>query len=328
MKTQDEIVTLLAAPTSTKNSLGSLFYTSQIAMLQKYGNLGTTTMNTWLFFGDPTLEFSYQNPSQLNFTSTLQKVSNQLKLNLSSTTENTQITVSYHNQFIAKGTINNGICSVHLPDSLLGKNILLTGTKLNYIPFQQNLIIQFPTQIELIKCEGESISYNNKTYSSKGYYTDTLKNNKRDSILYIHIIEYPTFKTFDSVSITKGDSVNIGGKFFLSDTLFTQSLKTIHGCDSTISTKISTKNKTTNFKVISIPSFKIYPTLVDDLLHIISLNSELYTIEFIDQTGKTVHYQTINQKESNIGINHFMKGIYIIHLTSKNEHHIFKVVKE
>jgi gingipain R len=328
MKTQDEIVTLLAAPTSTKNSLGSLFYTSQIAMLQKYGNLGTTTMNTWLFFGDPTLEFSYQNPSQLNFTSTLQKVSNQLKLNLSSTTENTQITVSYHNQFIAKGTINNGICSVHLPDSLLGKNILLTGTKLNYIPFQQNLIIQFPTQIELIKCEGESISYNNKTYSSKGYYTDTLKNNNTDSIINIHIIEYPTFKTFDSVSITKGDSVNIGGKFFLSDTLFTQSLKTIHGCDSTISTKISTKNKTTNFKVISIPSFKIYPTLVDDLLHIISLNSELYTIEFIDQTGKKVHCQTINQKESNIDINHFMKGIYIIHLTSKNEHHIFKVVKE
>ena len=327
MKTQDEIVTLLAAPTSTKNSLGSLFYTSQIAMLQKYGDFGNTTMNTWLFFGDPTLEFSYQNPSQLNFTSTLQKVSSQLKLNFSSITENAQITVSYLNQFIAKGTINNGICSVHLPDSLLGKNILLTGTKLNYIPFQQNLIIQLPTQIELIKCEGESISYNNKTYSSKGYYTDTLKNNNTDSIINIHIIEYPSYKTLDSLSISKGDSINIGGKLFFSDTIYTQILKSINGCDSTITTRIKVNNKTTNNQEIALPTIKIYPTIVNELLKITSLNTELYTIKIIDQTGKIILQESMNEKEIILDIHQYKNGIYFIHLTSNNENHIVKIVK-
>ena len=327
MKTQDEIVALLASPTSTKNSLGSLFYSSQIAMLQKYGDFGKTTMNTWLFFGDPTLEFSYQPAIQLNFTSTLQKVSNQLKLNVSSPTENAQISVSYLNQFVAKGLIKNGECSIIIPDTLLGKNVLLTGTKLNYIPIQQNLLIQLPSQIELNKCEGEIILYNNKIYSNKGYYTDTLKNNNIDSILHIHINDYPTAKKFDSVSIAKGDTIKIGGKMFFSDTIFTQLFKTINGCDSTITTKISIVKKTTNIQEISLPSVKIYPTFVDDLIYVISLNSELYTVEFIDQTGKIVLQESMKEKELIVDIHQFKNGIYFIHLTSHKENHIVKIVK-
>lgn len=426
MKTQDEIVSLLAAPTSTKNSLGSLFYTSQIAMLQKYGDLGTTTMNTWLFFGDPTLEFSYQTAVQLSFTSTVQKASNQLKLNVRSTTENAQITVSYLNKFITKGTIKNGQCGINLPDSLLGKNVLLTGTKLNYIPLQQSILIQLPSQINLIKCEGESISYNNKTYSSKGYYTDTLKKNNTDSIINIHVIEYPSYKKYNIITIIKGDSVKIGSKFFLSDTLYSQVLKTINGCDSTISTKIliqlpvlinltkcegeiitynkktysnkgdyidtlkinnkdsiiyiniiefpsykiinslsiskgdsiniagklffsdtiytqilksingcdstitnkiKVNNKTTNKNEIALPTIKIYPTIVNDLLKITSLHSVLYSIKIIDQTGKIIIEESMNEKEIILDIHQLKNGTYFIHLTSNNENHIIKIVK-
>ena len=327
MKTQDEIVTLLAAPTSTKNSLGSLFYTSQIAMLQKYGDFGNTTMNTWLFFGDPTLEFSYQPAAQLNFTSTVQKTTNQLKLNVSSSNENSQITVSYLNKFLTKGTIKNGECSINLPDSLIGKNVLLTGTKLNYIPLQQYLFIQLPTQINLTKCEGEAIIYNNKIYSNKGYYTDTLKNNNLDSIIYIHIIEYPKSNLFDSVTITKGDSVSIGNKFFFSDTIINQIFKTINGCDSIITTKISVNNEITNNQDLLVPTIKIYPSIVNELLQIVSLNTELYTIKIIDQTGKITLQESMKEKEIILDIHQFKNGIYFIHLTSNNENHIVKIVK-
>ena len=327
MKTQDEIVTLLASPTSTKNSLGSLFYTSQIAMLQKYGDFGNTTMNTWLFFGDPTLEFSYQPAAQLNFTSTVQKTSNQLKLNVSSSNENSQITVSYLNKFLTKGTIKNGECSINLPDSLIGKNVLLTGTKLNYIPLQQYLFIQLPTQINLTKCEGEAIIYNNKIYSNKGYYTDTLKNNNLDSIIYIHIIEYPKSNLFDSVTITKGDSVSIGNKFFFSDTIINQIFKTINGCDSIIMTKISVNNEITNNQDLLVPTIKIYPSIVNELLQIVSLNAELYTIKIIDQTGKITLQESMKEKEIILDIHQFKNGIYFIHLTSNNENHIVKIVK-
>lgn len=327
MKTQDEIVTLLAAPTSTKNNLGSLFYTAQIAMLEKYGDLGQTTMNTWLFFGDPTLEFNYQTPLQLSFVPIVKKVSNQIALSVSSDNENTQITVSYLDKFISKGKIINGKCTINLPDSLMGKNVLITGTKLNHIPLQQNLIIQLPYQIELTKCEGMDIFYNNKTYTNQGYYTDTLTSNNSDSIVYIHVVEYPTSSSFDSIAIEKGDSIRIDNKSFFSDTVYTQKLKTIYGCDSTITTKITVKNRTTNNKELALPIIQIFPTIVTDLFKITSSKEELYTIKIIDKNGRIIFKETMNEKEKTIDIHQFMNGIYFIHLTSNNENHIVKIVK-
>ena len=189
------------------------------------------------------------------------------------------------------------------------------------------ILIQLPVQINLIKCEGESISYNNKTYSSKGLYTDTLKKNNTDSIINIHIIEYPSYKKTNIITIIKGDSVKIGSKFFLSDTLYTQLLKTLNGCDSIITTKISVNNEITNNQDLLVPTIKIYPSIVNEFLQIVSLNAELYTIKIIDQTGKITLQESMKEKEIILDIHQFKNGIYFIHLTSNNENHIVKIVK-
>jgi hypothetical protein len=66
---------------------------------------------------------------------------------------------------------------------------------------------------------------------------------------------------------------------------------------------------------------------VNELLHIISLNSELYTIKIIDQSGKVTLQESMKEKEIILDIHQYKNGIYFIHLNSKNENHIVKIVK-
>ncbi|MDA9809412.1 C25 family cysteine peptidase [Flavobacteriales bacterium] len=65
MATQDEIVDILVEsyPYNKVQTIGSLFYSGQMKMLDDYPNAGKEVIETWILFGDPTTFFRSKTPS-------------------------------------------------------------------------------------------------------------------------------------------------------------------------------------------------------------------------------------------------------------------------
>ena len=64
MLTQDEIINSITTndTLNTIYSIGELFYESQIKMLNKYNSLGNGVMQTWILFGDPSIDLKTKIP--------------------------------------------------------------------------------------------------------------------------------------------------------------------------------------------------------------------------------------------------------------------------
>ena len=110
MATQDEIVDILVEsyPYNKVQTIGSLFYSGQMKMLDDYPNAGKEVIETWILFGDPTTFFRSKTPSDF----------------IVSHDEEQDLGVSSLSVFCdeqdAKVTLWNG-------DSLIGKTNVLNG---------------------------------------------------------------------------------------------------------------------------------------------------------------------------------------------------------
>ena len=110
MATQDEIVDIIVEsyPNNKIQSIGALFYSGQMKMLDDYPNSGKEVIETWVLFGDPTTLFRSDIPSEF-----IVEHSEIEEIGLTSTT----ITCNIENASI---TLWNG-------DSLIGKSNVLNG---------------------------------------------------------------------------------------------------------------------------------------------------------------------------------------------------------
>jgi len=110
MASQDEIVDILVEsyPNNKMHSIGALFYSGQMKMLDDYPNPGKEVVETWVLFGDPATLFRSDIPSDF-----VVEHSETEEIGLTSTT----ILCDVENAAV---TLWNG-------DSLLGKSMVLNG---------------------------------------------------------------------------------------------------------------------------------------------------------------------------------------------------------
>ena len=110
MATQDEIVDIIVEsyPNNKIQSIGALFYSGQMKMLDDYPNSGKEVIETWVLFGDPSTLFRSDIPSEF-----IVEHSEIEEIGLTSTS----ITCNIENASI---TLWNG-------DSLIGKSNVLNG---------------------------------------------------------------------------------------------------------------------------------------------------------------------------------------------------------
>ena len=110
MASQDEIVDILVEsyPNNKMHSIGALFYSGQMKMLDDYPNPGKEVVETWVLFGDPATLFRSDIPSDF-----VVEHSETEEIGLTSTT----ILCDVENAAV---TLWNG-------DSLIGKSIVLNG---------------------------------------------------------------------------------------------------------------------------------------------------------------------------------------------------------
>jgi hypothetical protein len=140
MLTQDEIVNTITS-TDTSNfgySIGELFYNSEMKMLNKYNSLGNGVMQTWILFGDPSIDLKSKIPQNLDFS--YKYINNTNELIINSNTDNILLGISENNKYLNSYIINKGITKIII-DSF-EESFLLTFTKPNFKTIQNN---QFKT---------------------------------------------------------------------------------------------------------------------------------------------------------------------------------------
>ena len=159
MLTQDEIINSIISNDSLENgfSIGELFYTSQAKMLNKYNSLGNGVMQTWILFGDPSIELKTNIPKFLEFK--LDFVKNDSQLIIDCETDKINIGISHENNYINSKKLNKGLNYITIDTNL--NNILITLTKPNYISKQ--IYINIYDSIKLLNNElnNEYIIYPN-----------------------------------------------------------------------------------------------------------------------------------------------------------------------
>ena len=110
MASQDEIVDILVESyiNNKMHTIGALFYSGQMKMLDDYPNSGKEVIETWVLFGDPTTLFRSDIPSEL-----IVEHSEIEEIGLTSTTiicniENASVTLWNGDSLIGKSNVLNG----------------------------------------------------------------------------------------------------------------------------------------------------------------------------------------------------------------------------
>ena len=96
--------------------------------------------------------------------------------------------------------------------------------------------------IEYSLCPGETLQVGSNTYSSQGFYTDTLQSSSGcDSILNSVIFVMPEHVINSDVTICAGSSHTFNGLTYSNEGSYSDTLQTIHGCDSIINLNLFVK---------------------------------------------------------------------------------------
>lgn len=165
MVTQDQIINFITSNDTINpyNTIGELFYESQIKMLDKYNLLGNGVMQTWILFGDPSLDLKTKIPKSLDLVYEYNKLSNELIIN--SKTNNVLLGISKSNSYISSANINSGINKIKLDTSY--QSVLLTFTKPNFKTLQYELKIDTKNNI---KQDSEISIFPNPSHSESSYF--------------------------------------------------------------------------------------------------------------------------------------------------------------
>lgn len=139
MKTQLEITKFISNSdiTNQKKTLGGIFYNAQMKMLEQFPNAGgEEVMQTWILFGDPTVEFRSKQVLNLTVSHPVFMEQNDDLLTVSCNVENTLIAVSQEGVLRGKGSVQGGVATISLPILTTNSPLLITATKQNYQAYQ------------------------------------------------------------------------------------------------------------------------------------------------------------------------------------------------
>ena len=102
-------------------------------------------------------------------------------------------------------------------------------------------------------CKGEAFNVGTKSYTITGIYKDTLQNVAGcDSLVTTNLMVIPPLSIARTLAICQGDFVRVGNNTYNSTGIYTDTLKTIVGCDSILITNLKVNNSYTETQVASI----------------------------------------------------------------------------
>lgn len=142
MQTQDEMTAILTESyqNNKKVTLGGLFYNAQLSMLELYpGADGEEVMQTWVFFGDPSVVYRNKITQELIVNHLTQIAQSETSISVSCNEENAIVAISQNNVLLTTGIVNDGIVSFTLPTLTSNLPLAVTATKQNFKAYQGNI---------------------------------------------------------------------------------------------------------------------------------------------------------------------------------------------
>lgn len=137
MQTQDGMTDLIVQSdlTNIKQTLGGLFYNGQMSMLEKYPDEGIEVMQTWVFFGDPSVDFRNKVTQNLavNFDTCYLKLDAQ-DFTFTSSKNDVLVSLTQNDSLIAKSRIQNNSLTFSLSGIDLSTPITVVCSKPNFKP--------------------------------------------------------------------------------------------------------------------------------------------------------------------------------------------------
>ncbi len=168
-------------------------------------------------------------------------------------------------------------------------------------------------------CQGESITFNNKTLTTTGYYVDTLQTIYGcDSVTAINLVVNPVYWLQDTITIQEGEKYKWNGKTYTQQGTYTDTLESVKGCDSIVCLQlivVSSILDVDNYAFIT-----VYPNPTANEILINNLpTQDIAIISLYDNLGQRVKYLKLptNQKEIMLNVGDLPKGTYILRVESE-----------
>ena len=174
MQTQDQMAELIVDANSTGvTSLGQLFYGGQVSMLETYAESGTAqeVMQTWVFFGDPSVTFRSAVSTNITAIHPAQISSQGGDLIINTNTDGAKVTISQNNQILNTSDSVEGVATFQLPALTSMSDLKVTLTKKNTVPYQGTITVS--SELGISDFQNQFVVYPNPatnyiTISNKG----------------------------------------------------------------------------------------------------------------------------------------------------------------
>lgn len=146
METQDEMTNILTEmyDDNKKETIGGLFYNSQIGMLDSYNASldAIEVMQTWVLFGDPTTVFRYDTTKDLELQHPNQIDPASQKLTIACEESDVVVSLTKNGNIIATAHSKNGNVEFDLSGISDGESLKITATKQNFKPYQATVEVK------------------------------------------------------------------------------------------------------------------------------------------------------------------------------------------
>lgn len=167
MEAQDEIALVLGGhkPLNTSNTFGGVSLSGCMKMNDKYGLAGYRTTDTWILFGDPSLEIRTSFPKNFNANHPAQIGSDQTFFTINNIEAGTLICVSANGKIISSAISQETDALIEVHNLNQVNKITLTLTARNYIPYVSEIHVTDLPGIAVDPYPGNNTNKNSKTSS-------------------------------------------------------------------------------------------------------------------------------------------------------------------
>ena len=143
MQTQDEMTNIITKlyDDNQKETLGGLFYNSQMSVLAEYNNSATAkeVMQTWIFFGDPSVSYRYKPTQEIIATHPAMLNSNAGTFVVSCDIDGTLFSLSQNGVVLGKAYASGGEAHISFEEFYTDEPLTIVGSKQNYKPYMNEI---------------------------------------------------------------------------------------------------------------------------------------------------------------------------------------------
>ncbi|MCB0762342.1 MAG: hypothetical protein KDC12_12520, partial [Flavobacteriales bacterium] len=139
MEAQDEMNKLICetGQQNIRHSLGSILFHGCASMIEAYGSGGNEMMDTWCFFGDPSVVMRTAFPSTLTATHDASTFIGVSEITVNCNTEDALICATWEGEILGTALVSGGLANITFNQAVNGVGqILITATAYNTIPYQ------------------------------------------------------------------------------------------------------------------------------------------------------------------------------------------------